>query len=176
MITAARERAKKVDELAKRYNELIDKLPEDQRVPKIQKEDFKELGIGDKLWQIELFRSHEPWAFRPSIRRGIDALNLRSRSLEEVGMVAAEAERFFRSIVDRLSSIGRLLGTTNPEAFSFQQILHIGLKTSETLNQMTDLGEIGKGLQDIIKGLKHGDSELVRGNLEKLQGMLIPHF
>jgi hypothetical protein len=169
MISATRERSKKVDDLAKRYNELIDKLPEDQRPPKLQKEDFKELGIGDKLWQIELFRSHEPWAFKPSIRRGIDALNLRSRSLEEVEMVAAEAERFLRSILDKLSWIEGLLRKTDSETFSFQQILHIGLKTSQTLSQMANFRDIGKGLN-------HGDLEHVKESIQKLQGMVIRHF
>jgi hypothetical protein len=164
MISAVKERAKKVEDLAKRYNELIDKLPEAQRPPKLQKEDFKDLGIGDKLWQIDLFRSYEKWAFQPSIRRGIDALNLRSRSLEEVEMVAAEAERFLRSTVDKLSRIGRLLCTTDPNTFCFQRVLHVGLKTSQTLNQMTHL-------QDIGEGVDCGNFEPVKKSIQKLQGV-----
>lgn len=172
MISAAKERAKKVDGLAKRYNELVDKLPEAQRPQKLQKEDFKDLGIGDKLWQIDLFRSHEKWAFQPSIRRGIDALNLRYRSLEEFEMVAAEAERFCRSIVDKLSRIRHLLSTTDSNTFCFQRILQIGLKTSQTLNQMTQLQNIG----DIGEKVGCRSFEPVTKSMQRCRGKLIPHF
>jgi hypothetical protein len=103
MKSAANLRAKKIEGLMKRYNELIDQLPDGPRLQKLQKDDFKVLGLGDKLWEIDLLRSEQRWAFKPSIRRGIDAMNLVDRALEEVQITAEEAKRFLIWIDDKLS-------------------------------------------------------------------------
>jgi len=105
MISAANKRAKKVDKLMKRYNELIDLLAENERPEKLQRDDFKNLGIGDKLWEIDMVRANEKWAFSPAIRRGIDALYDRDRSIEEIKLQANEASQFAKWNGDRLDRI-----------------------------------------------------------------------
>jgi hypothetical protein len=152
MKSAANQRAKKVDDLMKRYNELVDKLPQDQPLPqKLKKDDFKLLGMGDKLWEIDLLRGEQPWAFKPSIRKGIDTLHLADRAREEATMVGEEAQRFVDWIRDRLYQIQHLLCTmnsANSNTFCYQRLLQVGLKTAQTLNQMTDIQNLGKGLEN----------------------------
>ena len=144
MISAANKRAKKVDKLMKRYNELIDLLAENERPEKLQRDDFKNLGIGDKLWEIDMVRANEKWAFSPAIRRGIDALYDRDRSIEEIKLQANEASQFAKWNGDRLDRIGQFLRAADRETFFFGYIHRIGVRIAQPLKAMIDLEHIAK--------------------------------
>ena len=165
-MTLIKDRAAKIRKMIDEYNSLIDDLPEDVEKPqKLDRTKGVDLCKAEEVdfWELDLkFRTREEWSVKADVRRAINAMYHNRRALEEIFILGSEAERYYNWLASRLNSCERLLSVLDVNSAIGNEILHVGLKAANAMEQLKDLG-----------GVDLGDAEKFKSVREKLDGKVI---
>ena len=157
----------KIRGLVDQYNSLIDDLPEGVEKPqKLDRTKGVNLCKAEEVdfWELDLkFRTREKWSVNADVRRAINAMYHNRRAHEEIFILVSEAERYYNWLASKLDSCERLLSVLDVNSAIGNEILHVGLKAANAVEQLKDLqGGVDLGRAEKFKS--------VRG---KLEGKLI---
>ena len=132
-------------------------MPEYLKKPsKLEKKKLGDLCFTDEFWELDiLFKCTERWALEPKIRKGIDAMYMNMRALEEISILGSEADRYFKWLSSRLSNCERLISIIDLNSSIGSQILKIGLKTADALRRLEGLVVVKLGEDDKFKSVKN---------------------
>lgn len=142
-VAAIKKRSRRVGDLIQQYNDLIPQLPLEQQVTPLDK-NFNNIAIDDQLWELEMFKSTDPWAFHPALRQGISSYYIKARCVEEVNILMVELENYKDWVGPRLDGIEAML---NPKLVPVDSRLgrHLvvaGMKTAGSLQAADHLRQV----------------------------------
>lgn len=86
-----------------------------------------------------MFQSNERWAI---IKRGISALYLKSRCLEEFHILQSEVEQYFEWLVSQLDPVKNLLERIVVGSAIGNRALHMSVKIANALQNLHDIENI----------------------------------
>ena len=159
-VAAIKKRSRRVGDLIQQYNDLIPQLPIEQQVTPLD-ENFNNIAVDDQLWELEMFKSTELWAFHPALRQGISSYYIKARCAEEVNILMAELENYLAWAGPRLDGMETMLmsGSVPVDSRLGRYLAVEGMKTANSLQaahclRNVDLSWVSEDSNALLKKLE----------------------
>ena len=114
-----------------------------------------ELCFDDDFWELDTsFKCREKWALNAMIREAINAMYTNLRALEEIFLLASEAQRYYNWLFSKLDCCERLLLNIDVNSAIGNEVLKIGLKHADALIRLGGLAGVNLGGEEKFKSVQ----------------------
>ena len=175
IIQGVKRRGKKISNLVKKYNGIIEELiastSEADRPalpPPLELTSLQALLLDDKFWELERMDGGARWVLEPKLHEGIKALHEHQRAVEEMNMVHDELKRYIHWRSKRLKLVTAFLKQVPTDSPCASIALRAGQESELALSLMH---------ASLLKLMGHtrcrGKLEEIRNSISSMLKMLI---